>query len=834
MVRDRPHILVRKSPKPELYRPHPRKIEPESLPKPSNARAYANKLKRALSEAVKQAQARRDAAGITITGAAPGLYVVFQGHKDFRLKLKSLDAQGSGIELVTVDDGDKTDKAIVFVPDGKAKYFLNKFEQYAAERTKTGERKNRPLVESIADIRLATLRALWTDPASEFPADGKSCWWEVWLREGDGQEEDRLRDYCGQIGIEVGKERLTFPDRIVVLVKARPDQLTASLDVLNDLAEVRAAKQVVPELHRMTPSEQADVAKELLKGLRAAPPNAPAVCILDTGVNRNHPLLAASLSTEDLHAYDPTWWTDDHDGHGTEMAGLALFGDLSPLARSTIPPVLAHRLESVKILPPGDGENPPHLDGAITAEAASRVEVQAPHRRRGFSLAVSRNADRLRGKPTSWSAAIDALAAGRSFDPSSKGLEYLDSNDEGPRRLFVVAAGNVETTDINHLARSDTQSIHDPGQAWNAVTVGASTELVDIDPKDRTLKGHQPVAKAGDLSPYSSTSVTFDNRWPLKPDVVFEGGNKSHDGSVALQTDCLSLMTTHSRPQKKLFVPTWATSAACSQVARHAAIIAVQYPNLWPETIRALLIHSAEWTPAMLDHVPEGGSRGEKERLLLRRFGFGIPSLDRALRSAGNALTLIVQDRLCPFADGKLHEMKIHELPWPKDELADLFDTTVKMRVTLSYFVEPNPARRGWRDRYRYASHGLRFDVRQAGQSTENFRKQLNNLALSEDEKKPDWEGDGDEWALGPNMRNHGSLHADIWTGSAADLADRGVLGVYPISGWWKDQPARDRSKLGVRYALVVSIETPENDIWTPVANQVGVHIEVPSGDEDE
>jgi hypothetical protein len=218
----------------------------------------------------------------------------------------------------------------------------------------------------------------------------------------------------------------------------------------------------------------------------------------------------------------------------------------------------------------------------------------------------------------------------------------------------------------------------------------------------------------------------------------------------------------------------------------------------------------------------------------LRRFGFGVPSLDRALQSAGNALTLIVQDRLRPFDDKKLREMKIHDLPWPKDELADLFDTTVKMRVTLSYFVEPNPARRGWRDRYRYASHGLRFDVRQAGQSIDDFRKQLNNLALSEDEKKPDRDGDGDEWALGPNMRNHGSLHADIWTGSAADLADRGVIGVSPISGWWKDHPTRDRSKLGVRYALVVSIETPETDIWTPVANQVGVSTEVPFGDEDE
>jgi hypothetical protein len=68
-----------------------------------------------------------------------------------------------------------------------------------------------------------------------------------------------------------------------------------------------------------------------------------------------------------------------------------------------------------------------------------------------------------------------------------------------------------------------------------------------------------------------------------------------------------------------------------------------------------------------------------------------------------------------------------------------------------------------------------------------------------------------------------------LWTGTAADLAERGVIGVYPVSGWWKDQPKRDRSALGARYALVVSIETDAEDVdvWTPVAVKVGVPVEV-------
>lgn len=54
------------------------------------------------------------------------------------------------------------------------------------------------------------------------------------------------------------------------------------------------------------------------------------------------------------------------------------------------------------------------------------------------------------------------------------------------------------------------------------------------------------------------------------------------------------------------------------------------------------------------------------------------------------------------------------------------------------------------------------------------------------------------------------------------------MIAVYPVSGWWKEQPKRDRSELGARYALIVSIQTDAEDvdIWTPVAQQVAVPIQ--------
>jgi hypothetical protein len=176
-----------------------------------------------------------------------------------------------------------------------------------------------------------------------------------------------------------------------------------------------------------------------------------------------------------------------------------------------------------------------------------------------------------------------------------------------------------------------------------------------------------------------------------------------------------------------------------------------------------------------------------------------------------------------------MREMHIHALPWPKTVLEGLGETPVTLRVTLSYFVEPNPGRRGWKGRYRYASHGLRFEVRTPTESLDEFRKRVNQRALEQDEERPRSTSDSSDWFLGEQSRNRGSIHSDVWVGTAADLAERGYIAVYPVSGWWKEQPKRDRSAYGARYSLVVSIETAavDVDIWTPVAVQVGVPVEV-------
>ena len=830
--RNRKHLLVPSPPRSEDYRPHQRKMTPPVYPGPSDRAAHASMLRDALTEIRHEAEAGRQAATIAVAGAPSGITVEFESPPGFDLKIESLENKKKGIELLNARsmpaaDGEQVQFATVFIPDGALKHFFDRFQQYAEETTEKGAPRHKDLVDRITALRKATLRALWTDTEESYPAEGEAMWWEVWLRRHDGEELARLLDFAQQTNLAVSQRRLTFDDRIVILVKGTTIQLSASLDVLNEFAELRRAKESAAFfVDELSPSEQAEWVDDLKDRTILPGDDAPAVCILDTGVNHAHPLLQDILAAQDTMSVNSGWGVDDHDGHGTEMAGLAGYGDLAQALTSTAPVPIRHRLESVKILPPR-GSNPPDLYGAITVQAVSLPEIQEPQRQRAFSMAVTATDERDRGQPTSWSAAIDALAAGRSFDPSTQGLVYLDDAAANTPRLFVLSAGNVDPAHLqqDHLGRSDIEAIHDPAHAWNALTVGAYTELATID--DSSYAGWSSLAASGDLSPWSTTSVTFQESWPLKPDVVCEGGNlATHGADIDFPIADLSLVSTHYRPAEKSFTLSWATSAATAQVARIGAAISAEYPNLWPESVRGLLVQSARWTNAMRAHLDSAGGKKARARLV-RRYGYGVPDLARALRSAGDALTLIAQATIRPFADGKMRELHLHEVPWPKAALAEMGETPVRLRVTLSYFIEPNPGRRGWKKRHRYSSHGLRFDLKQPTETIEEFHKRLNQKALEEDEGKPDTGGGYADWFIG-EARNKGSLHSDIWVGTAADLAERGVIGVFPIGGWWKDQPKRDRSQFGARYALIVTIETDAEgvDIWTPVAQEISVPVE--------
>lgn len=816
--RDRPHLLLRNNGVREAYRRPNQIITPPALPdreRAAHAQALAQGVGQAL-DAARHQMAERDA-GVAV--GTPGFYLEIQLPGSERAGLDLLADRRQHMEVVAVREPEQPGdplRASVFVPARAENFYLRKIEAYRTTDTQSGRPRNEPLVSRIDTVHLATARSLFTDEERFFPNQAtERVWWEVWLRDGRRENFERVAQ---ALNITLRAHAVHFPEREVVLAlsdAAALDRLVAHSDVV---AELRRAKDTPAFFMGLGGAEQRAWSDELLARLAAPAEESVAVCLLDSGVRRTHPLIEPSLAEADWHTINPTWGADDTpawQGHGTRMAGISLYGDLVPVLAGSDQIAPAYRLESVRILPPTSGPaNDPELYGAITGEAIARAEIQAPQRRRVIAMAVT-SANPARGRPTSWSAAVDQLCF-----------------EEANRRLIILSAGNIadELTPVDHLTKNDLEPVDDPAQAWNALTVGAFTHRVDI--IDPNFAGYAPIAPAGELSPRSRTSVIWDRQWPVKPDVVFEGGNLAHDGALPGEPiDDLQILTTYFRPENRHFTTIGDTSAATAYAAGMAGAILAARPNFWPETIRALIVHSAEWSPAMRARIDACHGAKTQIQSLVRRYGYGVPDLGRALLSTRNDLTLIVEDELQPFqregtAAAKTRDMKLHRLPWPKDELAGLGDAQVELRVTLSYFIEPNPGERGWTRRHRYASHGLRFRMKLATESVDEFRARINQAARDEEEGAPG--GGGEDWLLG-TFRDRGSLHADFWSGSAADLADRDAVGVFPVGGWWKEKPYLERFDALARYALVVTIRAPGSnvDIFTPVEVAITVQTAV-------
>ncbi len=613
------HIFLRDTGESASFTASPRSFSGAQNTPQRNRQEHSERLREQLTSIWSRARDADDVRTAVSMSTKDGVYIEFEGAPDFGLLTKSLEDRRAGIRLLHVytfpseiSSEQQVTRATLFIPNGKQDYFLKKIQKYAQEETPNGVPKNANLVQSIENIRLAVLESFWSDNYDLLPQGTNSVWCEIWLRGTGDPVEQRFREIARELGIEVQPRSLRFPERIVILGKVTREQLVASLEYSADIAEFRRAKETARFFLELGNRDQTEWADELRSRLQVNPDPSVAVCVLDSGANNGHTLLVPILADSDCHSVDMEWGVNDHDGHGTLMCGIVAYGDLLDSLQHNNPIMVNHCLESAKILPP-DGNNDPALYGDITIQGISRAEISAPSRIHIGCMAVTSEDGRERGRPTSWSAAIDQLTSGY---------------DDDVKRLFVVSAGNIMDADKwSRYPQSNLEySIHDPAQSWNALTVGAFTEKFIL--TDRNLQGHIPLAMHSELSPFSSTSTVWKKMWPVKPDIVLEGGNlaKVPDDYIS-QHDDLSSLSTGYQPTRRQFDSINATSAAAAKAAWMAAEIQSRYPDAWPETIRGLLIHSAEWPDAIKRQFMEANSRGEYSKTeygrLLRISGYG-------------------------------------------------------------------------------------------------------------------------------------------------------------------------------------------------------------------
>jgi hypothetical protein bacD2_01288 len=731
------------------------------------------------------------------------------------------------IRQVTTEDDQKQTLATIYIPHGEEKVLLGKLHKYATEEG-NGKPKNDILFRSIEDVKLALLEALWTDNQEDFPTE-KDDWYEVWIRIS-GIEKATIDQQCNRFKTSLQSLRipykedsiLTFPERAVFLVCANKTSLANLLACSDQLAELRMGRALTGFLFNENRSEQQEWVDDLLSRLEINNDTDSVVCVLDSGVNNGHPLLEPIIPEKNCGSVVGEGIADGN-GHGTRMCGTVIYRDMSSYLANNQKIQIDNKIGSVKLLP-HSRSNPKEIWGFLTEQAVATSEIIFPKKTICYCMAITAE-ESEKGNPTSWSGAVDSIA--------------YNNNEKG--RLLMISAGNVDFLDKkiigNYPNNHSLRPIENPAQAWNALTIGAFTNIVA--PNSPELAGYDRVAPVGGISPFSRTSSLWGKAALIKPEVMFEGGNlyKTNDSLLPFcPHQDLELMTASENYQKKGYFETInATSAATALASNFAGRLQVKYPHLWAESIRGLIIHSAKWTSAMEEQFPvRKGNRADMIQRL-RHCGYGVPSEERAFYSTENGLTYIAQEEIQPFIKKqgdnapKMNKMHFFKLPWPREILEQLAETNVTMRVTLSYFIEPAPGEIGWKDKYRYASCGLRFDVNTENESEKAFTSRINR-AIEAEENEERSKNDSKRWLIGADNRNRGSIHSDELNLTAAQLATCNLIAVYPIGGWWKTRTNLKKYNEKLRYSLIVSLDTPaENiDLYNAVKTKIETMIKTP------
>ncbi|MEX2566887.1 MAG: S8 family peptidase [Cyclobacteriaceae bacterium] len=753
------------------------------------------------------------------------VYVEFETFPGFELDLKKFEAKAGDIRIANLKEilaDDRKEKTIssIYLSKKGVKDFLHKIDTYSQpeKNTDKGNPKNASLLSNLQAIHQATLKSFWQEPEVPFPQVDEEVWWEVWLDITIDPTNKVLAEISTRLkesGAQVSNRHLIFPEHLVILVKGSSKQITKPLLYSQYLDELRKPAELSDTFTTMEILEQKAWISDLVSRLQIQEDSNLAVCLLDSGINENHPLLSHLTSIIHSDTVEPSWGTNDswgYAGHGTPMSGIIFFGDLSEALSSKENFSIFHHLESIKMIHEAHPTDPDFY-GQITEEAIGRAEVNSANQR-VFCMAISADGDSHHGRSSSWSAAIDKSAFG----------------EENWKRLILVSGGNIPNYRwLDYPISNHEYSIHNPAQAFNVVTIGAYTLKDHIDLTkypEATL-----MAKRGQMAPSNSTSISWEKEWAIKPDVVFEGGNAAEMNNGLCDPDSLMpLSISKGGLAKSLFTTFGETSAATAFATKFTATVMDAYPDLWPETIRALLVHSAQWTEKMVGNKKIEKLSKEEKTQLLHSVGYGVPFLPTALYTLQNSVSLVIQETIKPYTFKKsrvqANECHLFNLPWPQEQLLEMGNTEVKLNVTLSYFVEPNPGNKRYAKSSNYASHGLRFKLKDSNESSEAFLARINKEARESLEEVYQKEGK-ENWIIGQLIRNKGSIHRDIWIGNAADLATKNELAILPTGGWWKTRPIHKRYNQFARYSLIINIETDSEDILTPILNELKVGVEV-------
>ncbi|MHB1956693.1 MAG: S8 family peptidase, partial [Sulfobacillus sp.] len=502
---------------------------------------------------------------------------------------------------------------------------------------------------------------------------------ELWALESRPEREGMIRSFesfCATHQIDI-LDKVTQPTIIMLRVRLS----RAELGLLLWHRDVRLV-DAPPRLQFDTGLLSAEVGD--VPPLDDVADDSPAVVVLDSGVATGHPLLAKAIGDAQSFLAGGRGAADEH-GHGTMVAGIALYGDVEACLRAGrfIPQL---RLFSGRITDENSKGQTAFVENAVV-EAVSYFSGH--YGCKIFNLSFGDEAKPYHGGH------VRGLAA------------VLDSLAQEYGVLFIVSAGNFHGTDefpMHWLHEypdylfDGACRILDPAPALNALTVGSVarhdvSRLAGRFPNDVE---YQPIARRDQLSPFTRTGP--GPLGAIKPELVEYGGNLSVNarrgvdrldaGNAILGEISTSFGFARGSP----FALDAGTSYAAPRVANLAARLLAVYPDADANMLRALIVAHAIQPDAARDLL-----HGDADRLF-RSVGDGRPDPDSVLLTDEQCVTLMASDQM----SGDAHHF--YEIPLPDDFLSG-----GRWKRTLTVALAHTPIVR--RTRVGYKGSALSFKV---------------------------------------------------------------------------------------------------------------------------
>lgn len=409
------------------------------------------------------------------------------------------------------------------------------------------------------------------------------------------------------------------------------------------------------------------------------PENNCGVLVIDSGVQRGHPLIAPVLGEAevfpDLDNVIITGGPDDGDektgGHGTGVSGIAIYGDInrSIKERSFEPKAW---LFSARVTNENNEYDP---DSLLENQLADAIQYFTQNYTNckviNISLGDTRLVFRDGQKQFRLAAKIDEIA----YELQHRNLIFVISAGNS---YYDTDSGEQFLTDYPNYLFGSQARIIEPATSAIALTVGSlslgSGSLQYSDDAQRNA-----VAKVSVYpSPFTRSGFGVDGM--IKPELVDFGGDLVIDRSRVIRNEPgVSILTLAKDYTGSMFRAYCGTSFAAPRVANIAAQLFTQFPNASSNLIRALIVNSAtlptEIPPALQ------GDKAKQPNKRLQIYGYGQPDLLQAKYSTENHVVLLVDNIQIPV--GRFHMYEIPPLP------EDFLKTRGTRTLSISLAFDP-------------------------------------------------------------------------------------------------------------------------------------------------